>query len=134
MNNLVNERAGSKQIWKGINCITNNNVCKRPPPITEIDATKINNHFNSVPKVTVKCDKTNENDLSMLKDYCRKKDIYQSAYVPFISVTKVYQYLISLKQSNTRGLDNIDSKILKISAPIIADSLTFIYNLPPQYM
>ena len=41
---------------------------------------------------------------------------------------EVYDYLISLNQNNTQGLDNIDGKILKMAAPIISDSLTHVYN------
>ena len=34
-----------------------------------------------------------------------------------------------LKQSGTRGIDGIDSKILKLSAPVVTDTLTYMYNL-----
>ena len=126
--NLVEEKAGSKQMWKGINCVTNNKVCKRPAPITEVEVDQLNNHFNSVPEKTITNDKTDENDLIKLKEYCHKKHIYHAASLPFMTVYQVYNDLRKLKQSNTRGLDDIDSKILKLSAHIIADSLTFIYN------
>ena len=125
---LVEKKAGSKQIWKGINCITNNEVHKRPPPITEVEANQLNNHFNSVPQKTVTIDNTDQNDLTKLKEYCDKKNIEDAAKLPFMTLPQVYNDLRKLKQSNSRGLDNIDAKILKKSAHIIADSLTFIYN------
>ena len=33
------------------------------------------------------------------------------------------------KQSNTKGSDGLDGKILRLSAPFIAETLTYIYNL-----
>ena len=49
--------------------------------------------------------------------------------IPPMSVTEVYHALCHLKQSGTRGLDGIDGKILKLSAPVIAETLTYVYNL-----
>ena len=49
--------------------------------------------------------------------------------LPPISVLDVYYTLIHLKQTGTRDLEGLDSKILKLSAPIIADTLTYVYNL-----
>ena len=46
-----------------------------------------------------------------------------------MTITEVYQALCHLKQSGTRGLDGIDGKILKLSAPVIAETLTYVYNL-----
>ena len=36
---------------------------------------------------------------------------------------------VHVRQTGTRGLDDIDGKIHKISAPIINDTLTYVYNL-----
>ena len=44
-----------------------------------------------------------------------------------MSVTEVYQALCHFKQSGTGGgLDGIDGEILKVSAPVIAETLTFV--------
>ena len=48
---------------------------------------------------------------------------------PSVSVIDVYHTLIHLKQTGARDLEELDSKILKLSAPIIADTLTYIYYL-----
>jgi hypothetical protein len=128
LTNLIENNAKSKTLWSAVDCATNKKVNKRPHPITLISADDLNKHFNQVPQKTIRNDLTNSNDLSKLEAYCRQKNIQESTDLPFLSVIEVYNYLRNLKQSNTRGLDNIDSKILKISAPIIADSLTFIYN------
>jgi hypothetical protein len=132
LRNMVNENATSKSMWKAIDCATNNKVAKRPTPITALNPTQLNIHFNTVPKKTVLTDNTAQNDLTALKNFCRKKEIHHTVdiplLIPLLTVSEVYEYLRKLKPSNTRGLDNIDSKILKLSAPFIADSLTFIYN------
>jgi hypothetical protein len=125
---LVENNAKSKNLWSAVNCATNKKVNKRPHPITLVNADELNTHFNEVPQKTVTCDLTPHNDLSKLDAYCRKQKIEESVDLPFLSVIEVYNYIRNLKQSNSRGLDNIDSKILKLCAPIIADSLTFIYN------
>ena len=44
-----------------------------------------------------------------------------------MTVTEVYKSLCHLKQSNTKGTDGLDGKILHLSAPFIAETLT--YNL-----
>ena len=49
--------------------------------------------------------------------------------LPPISVVDVYYTLIHLKQTGTRDLEGLHSKILKLLAPIIADTLTYVYNL-----
>ena len=49
-----------------------------------------------------------------------------------MTITEVYNALIHLKQTGTRGLDGLDGKILKLSAPLISDTLTYVYNLYTQ--
>ena len=46
-----------------------------------------------------------------------------------MTVTNVYYALKHLKQSGTRDLDGLDTKILKLAAPLITDTLTYVYNL-----
>ena len=41
----------------------------------------------------------------------------------------MYNTLKHFKQSGTRNLDGPDTKILKLAAPLIADTLTYLYNL-----
>ena len=46
-----------------------------------------------------------------------------------MTVSGVFESLCHLKQSSTKGTDEIDGKILRLSAPFIADTITYIYNL-----
>ena len=46
-----------------------------------------------------------------------------------IEIHNVYSILNNLKANKSTGLDKIPAKILKLSAEIIAPSLTYIFNL-----
>ena len=46
-----------------------------------------------------------------------------------MTITDVSKSLCHLKQSSTKGADGIDGKILRLSAPLITDTITYIYNL-----
>ena len=46
-----------------------------------------------------------------------------------MTTAEVSNALVHLKQSGTRGHDDLGGKILKLSAPVICDTLTYIYNL-----
>ena len=46
-----------------------------------------------------------------------------------MTVTEVYNALKYLKQSGTRDLDGLDTKILRLAAPLITNTLTYVFNL-----
>ena len=46
-----------------------------------------------------------------------------------MTVTDVYNALKHLKQSGTRDLHGLDSKILRLAAPVITNTLTYVFNL-----
>ena len=46
-----------------------------------------------------------------------------------MTVTEVYNALNHLKQSGTRDLDGLDTKILRLAAPLIKNTLTYVFNL-----
>ena len=123
-----NPKTDSKTIWSAINRLTKSNSNNSGIP-KSLSPDALNNHFVDIAKFTVKCDRSCNNELKLLKDYCLARNIRTDLKIPFLTVSEVYFYLIHLKQTKSRGLDNIDGKILKLSAPIIADSLTYIYNL-----
>ena len=50
--------------------------------------------------------------------------------IPPIAIYEVYNALLQLKQTGTRGLDDLDGKIIKMSAAhVITETVTYIYNL-----
>ena len=118
----------SKSIWKAINCLIGKNTEKPQVDIKNISANSLNSHFSNIASSTVKIDKSCSNDLTELKDFCNSKKITSPLVIPPITVAEVYFSLIHLKQTCTRGFDDLDGKVLKLSAPVITDSLTYIYN------
>ena len=61
------------------------------------------------------------------KDYLDKTNSEFAAFQS-VTVTHVCFLLCELSGSKATGLDKISSKIIKIAAPLISDSLTYIIN------
>ena len=127
-NSLVSSKQNSKSIWKAINELTNKPSSTSSNHQNNLKPEQLNSHFISIASKLVPENITEQNNLDRLSDFCKSKNI-TSLNLPLMSVYEVYKYLQNLKQSATRGPDDIDNKILKISAPIIAETLTYIYNL-----
>ena len=125
---LIASRKDSKSIWKAINMLSGKSSIATTHS-TQLSVDCLNTHFSNIANKTVLNDRSKENDLSLLSDYCHSKSIKSKLNFEFLSVHEVYKELCSLKQSNTRGIDTLDGKILKIAAPIISEHLTYIYNL-----
>ena len=89
----------------------------------------LNNHFANLAERIINNDKWKENDLEALNKFCESKKIKTNLSIPLITVSDVYEALVHLKQPKTMDLDLLDSKIIKLAAPVITDSLTYIYNL-----
>jgi hypothetical protein len=126
--NLTKNSSDSKSVWKAINTLTKKNIHNNDIS-TKLSPNAFNEHFVNTTLSTVKVDKSSDNKLLQLEEYCNHKNIRNAFNIPFITTHDVYFYLTHLKQTNSRGLDNIDSKILKLSVAIITDSLTYLYNL-----
>ena len=121
---LVTTSKDSKQVWKAINMLTNKKMSKNNQTVPKVSPDQLNHHFSNIVQNIGIIDKSNQNDLLPLKTFLQTKTIRPSAYLPVMTVADVMKSLRQLKQSATRDLDGIDGKILRISAPIIADTLT----------
>ena len=64
------------------------------------------------------------NEQTVLEQYCTEKISHKANALPFMTVREVYKYVCHLKQSNTKGTDGLDGKILRLSAPFIAKTLS----------
>ena len=126
---LVSSKQNSKAVWSAINQLTNKSFPKQSCPVRHISPDSINLHFTTNADKVIKTNCANENNLRELRTFCNSKNIISTLVKPPMSITEVYQALCHLKQSGTRGLDGIDGKILKLSAPVIAETLTYVYNL-----
>ena len=72
---------------------------------------------------------TGNNTLDKLQLFYQSHNIQDKIEIPLLTVTDVFYALKHLKQSGTRDLDGLDTKILKLAAPLITDTLTYVYNL-----
>lgn len=90
----------------------------------------MNNHFSDIGNKLITNQNTSDSfDSEILKQFCSQKKRELTFSIPFLSVYEVYIYLSTLKNKNSCGFDGISPKILKFSAPYIADSLTYLFNL-----
>ena len=64
-------------------------------------------------------DQSKLNDVSFLKRFCESKISNSTLTIPPIAIYEVYIALLQLKQTGTRGLDDLDGTIIKMSAHII---------------
>ena len=126
---LLSSKTNSKSVWSAINQLTNRNQCKNSAVPDEVSAEDLNIHFTSVADQVIQNDCSASNNLRLLREFCTSKGITSELTFPPITVVDVYHTLVHLKQTGTRDLEGLDSKILKLSAPIIVDTLTYIYNL-----
>ena len=83
-----------------------------------------NDYFSNIgPDLASKIDTPNLN----FQTYIEKAKSEFSAFQP-VTVSNVYHILHGLSSNKATGVDKISSKIIKIAAPAISDSLTYIFN------
>lgn len=116
---LISSSQNTKSVWKAIKLLTNTNS-NNQNPINEISPEDINSHFTNVANNIILNDKSNENGLPELQEFCQSKNITSSLSIPPISVKEVENELLHLKQSGSRDLDGMDGKILKTATFAIA--------------
>ena len=95
----------------------------------EVSAEDLSIHFTSLVDQVIQNDCSASNDVRLLKEFCTNKVIMTELSILPITVIDVCYTLIYLKQTGTCDLEGLDGKILKLSASIMADTLTYIYNL-----
>ena len=127
--NLVSSKNDSRSIWKAINTLTNKDASKPQVTVKELPPDKLNSHFANVSDTIITNDQSKLNDLSFLKRFCESKISNSTLTIPPIAIYKVYNALLQLKQTGTRGLDDLDGKNIKMSAHVITETVTYIYNL-----
>lgn len=69
-------------------------------------------------------------DHEKLSDYCANKIAADFSYqTPSLDAQKVLKYLQNLDITKATGTDDIGPRLLRISAPFISDSITYVCNL-----
>ena len=96
------------------------NVLNNPKDIAE----GFNSYFSNIgPDLASQIQTTNCN----FELYIEKAKSEFAAFKP-TNVNNVYQLLSTLSSNKATGIDKLSCKIIKIAAPAIADSLTYIFN------
>lgn len=68
-------------------------------------------------------------DFDRLKSFCNSKISNDTTFtIPPVTFSMVEQLLRTLDTNKATGSDNLGPRLLKISAPYIAESITYIYN------
>ena len=126
-----------KQAWKTGNKILNrkqecgseiNCINSQSGQITSSNelAESFNNYFTKIgPNIANTIENSDVNFMDYLNVTIKTKNVFKSQV---ISVTKVVSLLRSLNLCRSTGIDKIPAKIIPIAAPVIAESLTKIFN------
>ena len=115
--------------------IDNDSLKDRLNSVSYVVYERFNNYFTDIgPKIATTIGNTDRN----FTDYITKTT--SSFKFQTVSETNVYKLLSSLNPCKSTGIDKIPAKIIRISAPIIANSLTRIFNtaiysetVPPEW-
>ena len=126
---LLSDKSNSKSTWSAIHQLTNKASLSKPQVNFNISVEQLNDHFSTVAGKILTKNSTGNNTLDKLQQFCQSHNIQDKLEIPLLTVTDVYYALKHLKQSGTRDLDGLDTKIMKLAAPLINDTLTYVYNL-----
>ena len=131
---IAGQKQNPKEAWKTINNLLGRQ--NKPTKVNELSisgnnltnsediAEGFNEFFSNIgPDLASKIDTSNHN----FQEYIKKP---KSEFTVFESITtsKVYYLLRGLSSAKAIGIDKISSKILKLAAPAISSSLTYIFN------
>ena len=111
---ILTNSKNSKDTWRAINLLTNKNSYANAMNGSDIFPDILKNHFCNVHSKVVTTDKSSNNSLTALKQYCKERIRHKGKPVPFMTVSGVFKSLCHLKQSSTKGADGMDGKKKKI--------------------
>ena len=66
----------------------------------------------------ISVDRTTSNDLLVLKESCNTKHIQSATPILPMTIAEVFNALVHLKETGTRGLDDLDGKKSLIFLPL----------------
>ena len=135
--NAISSSKNSKDLWKHLKDLNPKSENIFPPKMDYENKTyenpqdivnTLNDHFSTVANKLVGKHKS-DMDFSKLKTYTSSKlESTENFEVGYISVAEVNKQIKALDGKKSSGLDCIGPRILKMSADIIAPSLTFLIN------
>ena len=125
---LLSDKNNSSLTWTVINQLTNKISNPKHQVSNNISAEQLNDHFSTIAEKIVTSNPKSDS-LDKLQEFCLSKNIQSKFDIPLMTVTEVYNALKYLKQSGTRDLDGLDTKILRLGSPLITNTLTYVFNL-----
>ena len=125
---LLSDKNNSRSTWTAINQLTNNTSNPKHQVTNNISAEQLNDHFSTIAEKIVTSNPEN-NSLDKFQEFCLSKNIQSKFDIPLMTVTEVCNAFKYLKQAGTRDLDGLDTKILRLAAPLITNTLTYVFNL-----
>ena len=126
LSKVFNELSNKSDISNNIKTITYEN--KTFTDDADI-ANTFNKYFTSVSKKYLNKEKSLSPNQKKLEAFISTKLPKGNIFnIPYITEDFVYTFLTSLDNNKATGIDNISSKIVKISAPVITKQLTDICN------
>ena len=134
---IINSKGDSSKLWKHLNQLAPRESKSTPTILKEgntslTSATDIceslNNYFSTIVQQYLPVN-THAPDFNQLKNFVNSKLPDDAVLtIPPISCDYVLKSLTELDPHKSTGLDGLSSKILKMSAPVIANPLTSIFN------
>ena len=109
LNTIVSSKNNTSNIWKAINELTNKR--KSVSSIKGISPDTLNKFFASTAERVISLDRSKENNLETLRNYYGSIPAQKLNFLP-MSVVEVISAIKHLKQTSSKGVDQIDSKIL----------------------
>ena len=126
---IGNERQNSKNAWNAINSLLGKQSKHSKVSEWNIDdesPSEIAEGFNNFSEIRPNLDQAIGTCKSDFKHIHKAKTEFASFEA--ITVNDIYRLLCQLPSAKATGIDNISTTIIKISALIISDSLTYIFN------
>ena len=131
---LLSDKNNSRSTWTATNHLTNKTSKPKHQVTDNISAEQLNDYFSTIPppppqkkKIVTSIPKSNS--LDKLQEFCLSKNIQSKFDITIMTVTEVYNALKYLKHSGTHDLDGLDTKSLRLAAPLVANTLTYVFNL-----
>ncbi|CAG2191547.1 unnamed protein product [Mytilus edulis] len=139
-NDMIKDSKDSKTLWKCLHSLNPSNPSKPHELITTGDhkttdhkeiANTFNNYFTSCVEKLRHSRAPSNSNFNTLTNYVQMKFLkkrHNKFIIPPVKVSELFAEITKLDVKTSCGSDNIGPKILKLSAPFIASSLTYIFN------
>ena len=87
---ILTNSKNSKDTWRAVNLLTNKNSYTNTMNGSDISPDILNNHFFNVHSKVITIDKSSNNSLIALKQYCTEIIRHKGKPVPFMTVSGVF--------------------------------------------